>query len=325
MKQSIYKSYSDDQINELQSQYLLSSWSFSKVSAFARNEKAFEMSYIFGMHGKRSSTAIAGEAYHEALKEYFEAKQKGHTLDLIDLEATALEYIKNIRGNKWKIQKTTPTIEDCVLTATKTATQLLANFYKERGLYEDNIKEIIGVELRCEEYLTINGVDIPLPCHAIIDLIVETTNGKIAVIDHKSKKVYTDEQELALAIGRQAITYVNVYEEHSGIEVNEVWFVENKYAKNKDESQQLVMNRVTIDENTRRLYESLLYEPLKRMIEAVSNPDYVYLINDSDNFVDKAELYDFWCKTLISEIEDFSPEDSKRDLIAKRLKKIYGS
>ena len=40
---------------------------------------------------------------------------------------------------------------------------------------------------------------------------------------------------------------------------------------------------ITLDRNTMRLYEAMLYEQLKRMIEAVSNPDYVFLINDSDS------------------------------------------
>jgi len=326
MKQpSIYKSYNADQLNELNSQFLIGSWSFSKVSAFARNEKAFEMNYIFGIYGKSSATTIAGEAYHAALEHYFREKQKGNTVDIIMLEAIAFTYITEVKGNKWKLQKTTPTVDDCIKKATTTVTALLNNFYKEKGVYEDNIKEIIAVELSLNAYLTINGVDIPLPCRSKIDLVVETNEGKIAIVDHKSKSTFTDEEELALAIGRQAITYVNAYEDESGLNVDEVWFVENKYSKNKDGSNQLCLSKVNIDDNTRKLYESLLYEPLRRMIEAVSNPDYVYLINDADNYVDKAELYEFWCRTLISEIDDFSPEDSKRDLVAKRLKKIKDS
>ena len=38
------------------------------------------------------------------------------------------------------------------------------------------------------------------------------------------------------------------------------------------------------------------------MIEAVSDPDYVYMINDNDNFIDKAEIYAFWAKTMIAEV-----------------------
>jgi S-DNA-T family DNA segregation ATPase FtsK/SpoIIIE len=58
------------------------------------------------------------------------------------------------------------------------------------------------------------------------------------------------------------------------------------------------------------------------MIEAVSDPDYVYMINDNDNFIDKAEIYAFWAKTMIAEVDDFEIPDSKKALIARRQKKI---
>lgn len=65
-----------------------------------------------------------------------------------------------------------------------------------------------------------------------------------------------------------------------------------------------------------------MYEPLKRVLEAISNPDYVYLINPNDNFVDQAELHEFWAKTMIAEVNDFQIPIEKQELIAKRLKKI---
>ena len=71
---SIYKSYSPEQLEELQSNFIINSWSYSKVSQFARNEKAFEMIYIYGLRGKNSATTESGKAYHEALKQYFKAK-----------------------------------------------------------------------------------------------------------------------------------------------------------------------------------------------------------------------------------------------------------
>ena len=77
-----------------------------------------------------------------------------------------------------------------------------------------------------------------------------------------------------------------------------------------------------MDSETRRLYEAILYEPLRRMIQAISDPDYVYIINDNDNFIDKAEIYEFWAKTMIAEIDDFLIPEKKKPLIEKRLKKI---
>ena len=323
---SIYATLGPDEMNELQSRFLISGWSYSKVASFARNEKAFEMSYIYGIHGKSSATTVAGSAYHEALKYYFDRlKEDGTLTDAVTLEQVVFDYIEKVPGNYWKLQKTTPTVEDCITKAAKTAVQLVHNFLKECGVYQDEISEIIAVEVYCSEFLTINGVDIPLPCNGKIDLVVRTKAEKVAVIDHKSKASFTPEDELALSIGVQAITYVNLYEQRTGETVDEVWFVENKYSANKDKSSQLNAYKVQVDDNTRKLYESLLYEPLKRLVQAVSDPDYVYMINNSDTLVDKAELYDFWCRTMICEVDDFNVEESKRELVAKRLKKTKDS
>jgi hypothetical protein len=319
---SQYKTYDKEQVEELLSRFLVNSWSYSRVSTFARNEKAFEMSYIFGCDTRRSSTTIAGQAYHAALESYFFNKKRGNALSVADLELIAYNYIDEVRANTWKLQKTTPTIDDCKIKATVTANALIKNFLAELSTYEDDIDEVIDVEMSIEEFITVNGVDIPLPCHCKIDLVVKTKSGKIAIVDHKSKATYTGEDEIGLSIGIQAITYIKCLEARTGLQVDEVWFIENKFSQNKDKSPQLKAFKIVLDADTRRLYEALLYEPLRRMVSAVNDPDYVYMINDSDNFVDRAELYDFWAKTMIAEVDDFHIDESKRDLITKRLKKI---
>jgi hypothetical protein len=319
---SIYKTYTPDQVDNLLSNFLITSWSYSKLSQFARHEKAFEMRYIYNIKGKSSASSVAGTAYHEALKAYFNDKKAGTTLELPDLERIAFGYIEDFPANYWKLQKTTPTVEDSRQKAYKDATALLNNFCGEIGTYIDEIKEIVDVEVYCDEWLSINGVDIPMPCHGQIDLVVQLNNGKLAIIDHKSKTKFSDEEELKLSIGIQAITYVNLYEAKTGYEIDEVWFVENKISTNRDGSAQLNNFKIKIDKDVRRLYEALLYEPLKRMLEAVQNPDYVYLINESDNFIDKSEIYEFWAKTMMAEVEEFDIAPSKKELIQKRLKKI---
>jgi hypothetical protein len=322
----IYKSYDTDQLENLFSQFLINSWSYSKVTSFARNEKAFEMNYIFGVFSKNSSSAAAGKAYHKALELYFTSlKLNGEAIELPELEQIAFQHIAEIPANFWKLQKTTPTVEECIIKANKTATALLYNFISENNVYTDDIAVVLDVEVRCEEFLTVNCVDIPLPCHLVIDLVVRTKSGKIAIIDHKSKSTFTSEEEIALSIGCQAITYVLGYEAKTGLNVDEVWFVENKYSQNKDRSSQLNAFKLPIDSNTRKLYEALLYEPLKRMLEAVNDPDHTYIINQSDNFIDMAELYDFWARTMICDVEDFNVEESKKELVAKRLRKIKDS
>jgi S-DNA-T family DNA segregation ATPase FtsK/SpoIIIE len=323
--ESIYKSYDIDQLQELLSRFIISSWSYSKVRTFARNQAAFEMNYIYGEYNRSSATTIAGQAYHKALQVYFIGKTEGREVDLVEMEAAAFAEIDDTHANKWKISKTMPTVEEGKEKAYKTVSALLRNFLSEKATYEDDIEQVLAVELVGEEWITVNGVDIPLPCKSVIDLVVLTKAGTRAIVDHKSKQAFTPEAEIVLGVGKQAITYVLVYEAMTGHRIDEVWFVENKYSQNKDKAPQLNKYVIPMDQDTRALYEAKLYEPLKCMIEAVSNPDHVYVCNDDDNFVDQAELNDFWARLQISEISDFNLEESKADLIKKRIKKIRDS
>lgn len=320
-----YGDLSNDEIEELLSNYLIDSWSYSKIVSFSRNEKEFEMRYLYCIPGRVSATTYAGTAYHAALRTYFEGLKDGTTYDIADLETIAYNLIDDLPAHRWKLQKTTPTIEDCRIDASKTASVLISNFLGEVNVYLDGVKEIKFTELYLDEWINVNGVDIPMPCHCQIDLVAQSNEGKTIIIDHKSKRTFTDEKEMKFTIGRQAITYAICYETATGEKVDEVWFIENKYSKNRDKSPQLVPFKVILDDDTRKLYEALLYEPLKRMLEAVSNPDYVYLINDSDNLTDKAEIYEFWSQTMLAEIDDFNIPESKKEKIKQRLKKIRDS
>ncbi|MCK5614833.1 DUF87 domain-containing protein, partial [Candidatus Pacearchaeota archaeon] len=167
-----------------------------------------------------------------------------------------------------------------------------------------------------------NGVDIPLPCNVVIDLVIKTKDGKNVIIDHKSKRSFSDEKEAKFNGAKQAVICALAFEEDADIIIDEVWFIENKHSKNRDGSPQLKTTKIIMDIDTRRLYEAMLYEPLRRMLEAVSDPDYIYLINDNDNFVDSAELQEFWAKTMIAEVDDFNIPYNKREIITQRLKKI---
>ena len=322
---SRYESYTPDRLEEHFANYLTDFWSYSKVSCFARNEKSFEKQYIYLEPDRRSSSSVAGNAYHAAMEEFFSTMQRTNSRipDVVSLEQRAFEYINDkVYPNEWKLQKTTPTVEDCIADASRKAVSLIRNFYGERDLYLADIGKIIAIEARYEEWLTVNGVDIPLPCHAVIDLVLSLEDGRTAIVDHKGKGAYSDEKEVSLVHGKQAITYVLAFEKATGIHVDEVWFIENKYTANRDGSPQLRKHVIVMDPDSRRLYESMLYEPLRRMVEAVSNPDYIYMVNDSDNLSDKAELYAFWAKTMIAEVDDFNIPDDKRDLIRMRQRKI---
>ena len=112
---SIYKSYGKEQIENLLSQFLVNRWSYSAVSSFSRNPKAFEMEYIYGYRSKKSSTTIAGNAYHSALELYFKAMKEGAELPgLLEMTTIAYNYIEDLEPKVWKLQKTVPTIEECI-------------------------------------------------------------------------------------------------------------------------------------------------------------------------------------------------------------------
>jgi len=321
-----YAQLSGDELENHLSYYLVNSWSYSSVSCFCRNEKAFEMQYIYRERSRRSVSSIAGSAYHKALELYFRSFSDERQ-ELVDLTTTAYDYIDNVPANDWKLSKRYPTVENALAEATKSVNSLLQNFTSELRVYLKDVKRIIDIEQRYEQWVTIDGVDIPLPLHLIIDLVVELNDGRIVIIDHKSKSAFTDPDEIALTHGKQAITYVIGWEAgNEGQKVSEVWFIENKISKNKDGSAQIRKHCIVMDDDTRRLYETLLYESVRRMLQAVSDPDYVYTINDTDYLADKPTLYDFWTRTLISEVDDFPQlPENKKPLIAKRLKKIKDS
>lgn len=322
---SRYAQMSKEEQDNLLSGFMIDSWSYSKVASFARNEKSFEKEEIFGERGRRSAASVAGNAYHEALKEYFLNLKDGIDTGLTELQGVAYAYIDGIPANWWKLQKTTPTVEACIMSANKDVNALLLNFYREKDIYLGDLSDVLNVEVNADAWVTVNGVDIPMPCHSIIDLIIRTSSGRCILIDHKSVRTYTSPDEVALTRGKQAITYVKTAESVFGIHVDEVRFVENKAAANKDKSPQLKQFSIAMDEDTRKLYEAMLYEPLRRMIQAVSDPDYVYMVNDSDSFADRAEIYDFWVKTMISEVDDFNVPDNKKELVSRRLRKIRDS
>ena len=324
---SIYKTYNNEQLENHFSQFLINSWSYSKVNTFSRNPKAFECEYVYGYRSKSSATSVAGNAYHKAVEMYFSMMKNNEPLpDLVQMEQIAFDYIEEVDARDWKIQKTNPTVIDCITKANSTASSLIQNFLKEVSVYTDDIAEVLEVEYFGKDiFVTVNGVDIPLPLSFRTDVIVKTKSGKVAVIDHKSKGQFTAEADIKLAIGKQAVTYVIGYESATGTKVDEVWFVENKYSQNRDKSPQLVKFNLEFDENSRKYYEAMLYEGLRALIQAVNDPDYVYVMNDSDNLVDLAEMYDFWTKTLLAEVEDFNIDPSKSEIIRTRLKKIKDS
>lgn len=324
---SRYENLTGEELKQHLAKYLVESWSYSSVSQFARNEKAFERQYIYCEKETSGASAVAGSAYHAALELFFRNMMDHKPEpDIIALQQAAYEYIDTFPGNLWKLQKQTPTVDEAKQAAYKTANTLLENFVKEKDVYLADVAEVLFVEEKWEEWLSVNGVDIPLPCHLRIDVGFRLKDGRRVICDHKSVASFTDDEEIALTRGRQCITYFLADLKKNGVRTDEVWFVENKRSINKDGSPQLKKGVIVMDEDTQRLYEAMLYDNLRRMIQAVGDPDYVYTINDADNLTDKGELYNFWTRTMIAEVDEFpNIPEGRRERVAKRLKKVRDS
>lgn len=329
-----YAKYSADELENLFSKFAISTWSHSAVSAFARNQKVFEKEYVCRERSRQSASTVAGKAYHKALELFFSNLKEGRSTSIVDMNQRAYSYIDGVDISDWKLQKTTPSIEECIIAANKNVTALIANFEREKAVYfEQKVGEetwtldaVLSVEESCSEWLTVYGVDIPLPCKSIQDVVAryKSTTGetKIVIIDHKSRAVLSDEKESAFKNGQQSIIYALSIEAKLGVKVSEVWFVENKHSQNKDKSPQLRQLAIVLDRDTRMLYEVQLYEPLRAMMTAVSDPDYTYVMNWNDNLCDIAELMDFWARMLIAEVTDLNIPESKHPFMEKRQKKI---
>lgn len=329
---SQYEQLKGDALAEHLSGYLVNSWSYSSVALFLRNPGWYEKEIIYCEKAERSAVSIAGNAYHDALAYWFECvRQKMDLPSLTSMETVAYEYLGRVPAEEWNLSKTCPTYEAGIALATKKVTALLENFMAEQEVYMEDIDEVLDVEIRLappktkgakdrSQWLTVNGVDIPLPCHAVLDLVVRTKDGKVVIVDHKSKSTYTDQEAISLVHGKQGITYVLAYEKYSGLKVDEVWFIENKDSRNKDGSPQLRKFVIPMNADTRALYELSLYQPLKKMIDAAADPDYIYVFNDADSMVNKAKYWDFWARTMLEGSESFTeiPEDKRKLIEARR-------
>lgn len=112
-----FRDQPSDRIEELFSNYLIDSLSARKLMSFCRNEKEFEMRYIYCITGKSSSnTTIAGQAYHAALSFHFNYLKDGLSLDIAALETRAFQVIEEVPANQWK-SKDIPTVEESISIA----------------------------------------------------------------------------------------------------------------------------------------------------------------------------------------------------------------
>jgi len=315
-------------------EYLIEHWSQSAVAEFIRNEKSFERKYIFGIKEKeRSLASIIGSVYHGTLMHFFlEIKSKGTgEIPSVDiLLQVAHDLLDHIGADKYRPQ-IKKTIEQLQAAALKAVNALVMNFLAEWSTsYAPEIREILFVEERFVATISLNDIEVPIPVKIVPDVVFVHKDGTLAIFDHKAKHAYTKEADVKLRYGNQAITYgkgvkAAISENEEYLEalkkypliargVKHFYFYENKYSANRDGSRQI--RQIPIDlEKEGQLFEQVLFEGVFRMMEAVGNPDYIYLMNPSDNFQAGDEIMDFWIKTHIDGIEGFPSLSAKNKRI----------
>jgi S-DNA-T family DNA segregation ATPase FtsK/SpoIIIE len=321
------------------SNFLITHWSSSCIADFIQNEKKFEKVYVFKQYSKtRSLPSIIGDVYHLSLKAFWiEFKTTGRRMTYDEVSAIAFAELDKVGANKYRAY-VKQTLEESKLEALNSVNKLIHNFFSEVDAYLDEIQEVLEVESTIIEYISINDIEIPLPVKCKCDVIFIDKNGYLCILDHKSKDNYTKEGEINLRYGNQTMcltlaTDVWIKKQDDVLKkypksiegVKRFLYYENKISKNKDGSRQIRQVPIKIAES-RQVFEQVLFEGVWRVMKAVQDPDYMYLMNPNDHFEDPKEMMDFWIKTHIEGLEGFPElEPRQRALLAKKRSDIRRS
>lgn len=311
--------------------FLIDHWSISAISSFIGNEKNFERRYIYKDYDQqRSMPSIIGDVYHHCLMEFFRNFQNGGEILSYDaLTMIAHAKLDTIGADEYKPQKKLTIIEqqlkalECINFAAK-------SFLAEFDAYANEIQTVLYVEQAFKEFIQLNGIDVPLPLKAKPDLIFIDKEGYVCILDHKSVYSYTDEKNVIKKYSNQSIGYKLVFDEFirrnphlfekwpkAKEGVKNFYYYENKYSQNRDGSRQI--RQIPMDfEKSAQLFEQVLFEGVFRLMEAVQNPDYVYLMNPNDVMEDGTKILEFWMKTHLEGLEGFPNLTTQQKKILKK-------
>lgn len=330
-----YSALSEADKKDLMDNYLIEHFSISAVQDFISNEKAFEKKYIFKIYDQTMGLSqIIGSAYHKALEEFFTAyKEEGMQTGFDSLVMIGHEYIESIPATHWRPQ-VKKSIEEMKAEAIKRINFLIKNFLAEVDSYLDDIQEILFVEKSFTEFITLDGIDLPVPFKFKMDIGYIDKDGFLCVTDHKAKKKYTEEEDVNMDCANQSIGYAvglkavferefaDLVKKYPKIKegVKRFTYYENKYSENQDGSSQIKRISIDIGESS-QMYEAMLFDGVWRVLRAVQDPDYVYLMNRNDYFQDKGEMVDFWVKTRVEGLDGFPQLSPKQKRIMGRRRK----
>lgn len=314
---------------------LIDHWSHSMVQTYQRNQLAFCRSYIAQIKDFKSSpSSLIGTGYDEALQVFFAMFSDGRSITMEEMVQVGMEVVYETPANRIKLGAKTPTVEAVLQHVAKTLPFVIKSFLEEVDTYIDDIGEILFINRRFKEAVTLNGVEISIPCVFVPDLVYRNKSGKLAVLDHKAVHAYTDKDAVIYKYAGQATTYLVGLEKHIGESVSEFNFFENKTTLNSRGANkgmaQIRKIPIPLNADNRRMYESMLYEAVREVYHAAKDPDKVYLANPNDMFMqgeEKAELLNFWIAWQTQEIQDINPDisDEKAALLSTRKRKIRDS
>ena len=313
-----YEKLKGDKMEEHLSNYIIERLSPSCISTFLRNELAFMQSYICKDYDNTSSVSCSvGKVYHKVLENFFEKYKKDKSIMSIEeMKMMAFDELDKISDRNKRLGKN-KTLDNYNDESNRKINQLLENFEDQKEYYLKDIKEIVGIETVFNVFLTFNDYDVPLPFKFISDLIYRNTKDQLCIVDHKSVSIYTQKEDMPLKYGVQALINKRGVEQFYDEKVKSVNFYENKATKNRDHTDQIVKMDSKFDE-LKDYYEMHLEISCKKIIRAVSDPDYNYLPNPYDNFVNKEGIVNFYLSTLE---EDEGIFDKLNDRQKKLLKK----
>lgn len=313
-----FAAMSGEELNKHLEGFLIDHWSVSSVGEFIRNEKSFERKYVFKDYDRqKSKSAHIGNVYDHALTEFFRYyQQEGKGLSYDVLLRIAHLKLEEIGADEWKNEKKLTILEQQQY-ALEAVNFALKSFLEEFSSYENEIGEILWVNVAFKEFITINGQDIPVPFKFKPDMVFITKDGYLAVLDHKAKYNYTEEKNIISHYCNQSIGYVlgmnvaihrfkDILKKYpkAAEGVKKFFFYENKFTKNKDGSSQIKQIPMDIEKHG-QLLEQILFEGVFRVMEAVQNPNYVYLMNPNDHFESGEKVVAFWIKTHVEGLEGF--------------------
>lgn len=270
----------------------IDSLSYSALTQLLRNPLIFKMKYILGVYDQKMSVSgLIGKAGHLALQTYYGGNVE---VDLPKDKASKIGISRDI-GLKMLDE-----YDDSYIKFGKTGNreQLLRGYNQAMNFYfeqEPVYHKILMVEQKLTAQLkTVFGELLPLPASGIPDIVHQTKNGEVEIIDTKFVKSFTnyDTEDYIKVI--QAEFLFHLYLAETGVKANRVLFREIKRTKNQpcEEAgckeqhdkqnchQQIRDWAVPTDHEP---YHILFYNLYRDVVKYLSN-DPIFLPNLSDPF-----------------------------------------